>query len=156
MQAATFNKPFCTLTTIKTSLGIATQKVEQRILTGLFKDVGLSESRPKINCLQFSDSIITGLKKHLSKPDHVKATWEMILAAATQCFDPMGKMKCENTVKTPNCKSHVLTHLGNNVQASPEQCDRLHFVSSWIKAGHRLSSFHGRRSKAAVIAPYLR
>lgn len=94
MQAATFNKPFCALTAIKTSGGISTQKVERCILTGLFKDVGLSESRPKINCLQFSDSIIAGLKKCLLKQDHVKAAGETILATATQCFDPMGKLKC--------------------------------------------------------------
>ncbi|KAG1930311.1 hypothetical protein F2P79_022396 [Pimephales promelas] len=52
------------LTAMKASGGKSTQKAEQRISTGLFKDVELSESRPKINHLQFNQSIINSLKEH--------------------------------------------------------------------------------------------
>ncbi|XP_048037434.1 E3 SUMO-protein ligase KIAA1586-like [Megalobrama amblycephala] len=52
------------LTAMKASGGKSTQKAEQRISTGLFKDVELSESRPKINRLH--------LKKRLPEPDLVQ------------------------------------------------------------------------------------
>ncbi|KAF3854360.1 hypothetical protein F7725_022415 [Dissostichus mawsoni] len=38
----------------------------------MFKDVELSESRPKINRLQFYQSIIDSLKKRLPEPDLVR------------------------------------------------------------------------------------
>ncbi|KAI2644992.1 E3 SUMO-protein ligase KIAA1586 [Labeo rohita] len=57
---------------MKASGGKSTQKAEQRISTGLFKDVELSESRPKINHLQFNQSIINSLKKRLPEPDLVQ------------------------------------------------------------------------------------
>ncbi|RXN03547.1 E3 SUMO-protein ligase KIAA1586-like [Labeo rohita] len=60
------------LTAMKASGGKSTQKAEQRISTGLFKDVELSESRPKINRLQFNQSIINSLKKRLPEPDLVQ------------------------------------------------------------------------------------
>uniref|UniRef100_A0A8C6WVY2 HAT C-terminal dimerisation domain-containing protein n=1 Tax=Neogobius melanostomus TaxID=47308 RepID=A0A8C6WVY2_9GOBI len=60
------------LTAMKASGGKSTRKAEQRISTGLFKDVELSESRPKINRLQFNQSIINSLKKRLPEPDLVQ------------------------------------------------------------------------------------
>lgn len=60
------------LTAMKASGGKSTQKAKQRISTGLFKDVELSESRPKINRLQFNQSIINSLKKRLPEPDLVQ------------------------------------------------------------------------------------
>lgn len=50
------------LTAMEISGGKSTQKVEEGIATGMFKDVELSESRPKINRLQFYQSIIDSLK----------------------------------------------------------------------------------------------
>ncbi|KAK1887894.1 E3 SUMO-protein ligase KIAA1586 [Dissostichus eleginoides] len=60
------------LTAMKISGGKSTQKVEEGIATGMFKDVELSESRPKINRLQFYQSIIDSLKKRLPEPDLVR------------------------------------------------------------------------------------
>ncbi|KAK1898057.1 E3 SUMO-protein ligase KIAA1586 [Dissostichus eleginoides] len=60
------------LTAMKISGAKSTQKVEEGIATGMFKDVELSESRPKINRLQFYQSIIDSLKKRLPEPDLVR------------------------------------------------------------------------------------
>ncbi|KAK1895894.1 E3 SUMO-protein ligase KIAA1586, partial [Dissostichus eleginoides] len=60
------------LTAMKISGGKSTQKVKEGIATGMFKDVELSESRPKINRLQFYQSIIDSLKKRLPEPDLVR------------------------------------------------------------------------------------
>ncbi|KAI9541126.1 hypothetical protein NQZ68_033586 [Dissostichus eleginoides] len=57
---------------MKISGGKSTQKVKEGIATGMFKDVELSESRPKINRLQFYQSIIDSLKKRLPEPDLVR------------------------------------------------------------------------------------
>ena len=59
-------------TAMRASGGKSTQKAEQSRSTGLFKGVELSESRPKINRLQFYQSIINSLKKRLPEPDLVQ------------------------------------------------------------------------------------
>ena len=71
------------LTAMKISGGKSTQKVEEGIATGMFKDVELSESRPKINRLQFYQSIIDSLKKRLPEPDLVR-----MLKPLDKCFWP--------------------------------------------------------------------
>ncbi|KAJ4926145.1 hypothetical protein JOQ06_008328 [Pogonophryne albipinna] len=71
------------LTAMKISGGKSTQKVEEGIATGMFKDVELSESRPKINRLQFFQSIIDSLKKRLPGPDQVR-----MLKPLDKCFWP--------------------------------------------------------------------
>ncbi len=60
------------LTAMKDCGGKSTQKAEQHRSAGLFKDVELSESRAKIDRLQFNQPIIDSLKKRLPEPDLVQ------------------------------------------------------------------------------------
>ena len=200
------------LTAMKDSGGKSTEKAEQGRSTGLFKNVELSESRPKINRLQFNQSIINSLKKRLPEPDlvqmlkpldqrfwpkqrsalilygetQVRAFAKTLGESAREAVEEFRDFKLQNRAPGKTLKklqTASMTFLPTSAECERgfsavtatdtkyrnrlreqsltsllfvdlngtplELFDPVPFVSSWIKAGHRPSTYWatGRKAK---------